>query len=371
MLKQLSALCLSLVVSLCAQERKVVVYVSLDEEYARVILSAFEKDTGIKVEPAFDTEDNKTVGMVGRIIAERESPVADVYWNNECAQTIRLKNMGLLQPYASPSAEGIAAKFKDPEQYWTGFAARARVLIYNTQLMAAADVPTTTDDLTHARWKGKIAHARPLTGTTLTNAGVHYANSGVEATEKHYRALIANDVRFERGNGQVARLVGDGVIPCGMTDTDDVSARQREGKPVAMQLLDQQGQGALLIPNSVAVLKGAPHLAEAKVLVDYLLSPTVEAQLAAGVSAQIPLHAGVAPPAGIPAGFRSMEVDFSAAAQAIEQHKLDLERMFGGAVPQASTEPAADDNLVLWVALGCLAVAALLLVRSMKQKQVA
>jgi len=82
MLKQLSALCLSLVVSLCAQERKVVVYVSLDEEYARAILSAFEKDTGIKVESAFDTEDNKTVGMVGRIIAERESPVADVYWNN-------------------------------------------------------------------------------------------------------------------------------------------------------------------------------------------------------------------------------------------------------------------------------------------------
>lgn len=371
MLKQLSALSLLFLVILPAQDRKVVVYVSLDEEYARAILKDFEAASGIKVEPAFDTEDNKTVGMVGRIIAEKGSPVADVYWNNECAQTIRLKNMGLLQPYKSPSAEGIPAKFKDPDGFWSGFAARARVLVYNTAMISASEIPTSTADLTHAQWKGKIAHARPLTGTTLTNAGVLYAQRGAEAAEKHYRDLIANDVRFERGNGQVARLVSEGVIPCGMTDTDDVSVRQREGKPVAMQLLDQKAGGALLIPNSVALIKGAPHLGEAKALIDYLLSPAVETALAAGVSAQIPLHVGMAPPPGLPADFRSMDVDFGEAATAIEKHKLELERMFGGAAPRAATEPAAEDNMVLWVALGCLAIAALLLVRAFRKKSTA
>src|SRR5262245_13495727 len=79
-----------------AQERRVSSYVSLDFEYAADILKEFEKKTGIKVEAAHDAEANKTIELTNRIIAEGSSPRADVFWNNECGQTLRLKEKGLL-----------------------------------------------------------------------------------------------------------------------------------------------------------------------------------------------------------------------------------------------------------------------------------
>src|SRR5262245_36532684 len=74
-----------------AQERRVSVYVSLDYEYAEEILKEFEKKTGIKVDATPDTEATKTVSLTARIIAEGKDPRADVFWNNECGQTLRLK----------------------------------------------------------------------------------------------------------------------------------------------------------------------------------------------------------------------------------------------------------------------------------------
>ncbi|MSR74801.1 MAG: extracellular solute-binding protein [Planctomycetes bacterium] len=348
---------LLLVALCCAQERKVVVYVSLDEEHARVILEEFERTSGIKVLPLFDTEDNKTVGMVGRIIAEKASPVADVYWNNECAQTVRLKGLGLLQPYVSPNAQGIPAYYKDPDGTWTGFAARARVLVWNKTMISEAELPKRFLDFADPKFRGKIAMAKPLTGTTLTNAGILYARYGAAPTEELFKSFIANGVRFERGNGQVARLVSEGVVACGLTDTDDVSVKQREGHPVGMSFLDQADEGAIVIPNSVMILKGAPHLAEATALVDALLSPATESKLAKGASAQIPLHPGVEGPAGVPMGFRTMTVDFAAAAKAIDTHKMDLERMFGGAAPTTTDTESGSNSTILYMAIGALLLA--------------
>ncbi len=92
-----------------AQSQEVRVYCSLDAEFSEVILKDFEKETGIKVLITPDVEANKTVGLVNRIISEAKNPRCDVYWNNEVAQTIRLKNKGLLQPYKSPEAAGKPA----------------------------------------------------------------------------------------------------------------------------------------------------------------------------------------------------------------------------------------------------------------------
>src|SRR5262245_17421663 len=94
-------------------EGTVSVYVSLDFEHASAILDLFTKETGIRVEPSSDTEDNKTVGLVTKIIGEGDRPLADVFWNNECAQSERLRALGRLEPYAPPTAGKIPAGFKD------------------------------------------------------------------------------------------------------------------------------------------------------------------------------------------------------------------------------------------------------------------
>ena len=70
--------------------------------------------------------------MYTRLIAEKDRPLADVYWSGEFAQTILLREEGVLKPYSSPNAASIPAVYRDPDDYWTGFAGRARVIVANT-----------------------------------------------------------------------------------------------------------------------------------------------------------------------------------------------------------------------------------------------
>ena len=111
------------------KENVVVVYTSADEPHSKPIFEFFTRETGIPVKAVYDAEASKTVGLVNRLIAEKRSPKADVFWNSEVSRTIVLKHKGILRKYASPSAADIPQGFKDPEGFWTGFAARARILI--------------------------------------------------------------------------------------------------------------------------------------------------------------------------------------------------------------------------------------------------
>src|SRR5687768_11920374 len=127
-----------------------VVYVSLDEPYSRPVLEAFRRETGINARPVYDTEANKSVGLAGRIEAEMSRPRAAVFWSSEVLRMVRLQAAGALAPYRSPSAEGIPPEFRDPEGHWTGFAARFRVLAYNTA--RAPEPPASVLELNHPRW---------------------------------------------------------------------------------------------------------------------------------------------------------------------------------------------------------------------------
>jgi iron(III) transport system substrate-binding protein len=111
------------------ETQSVVVYVSHDEVFSEPILRDFEKETGIRVRAVYDTEETKSTGAMNRLIAENNNPQADVYWANEPIRAEVLRQQHIAAPYFSPNADGIPANFRDPQGYWTGFAARARVLI--------------------------------------------------------------------------------------------------------------------------------------------------------------------------------------------------------------------------------------------------
>lgn len=300
---------------------EVVIYVSLDEIYSRPVLDAFVEETGIRVRAVYDTEAAKTTGLVNRIRAERDRPRADVFWNNEVVQTVGLANDGLLAPYASPNAEPIPVTHKDPGGLWTGFAARARVVIYNTDL--TNDPPDDITDLADPKWRGRACIANPLFGTTATHVAVLYALWGAEETEAFLMRLKDNDIAILPSNGAVRDLVARGEYAAGLTDTDDANGAVEDGFPVKWHVTGQQpgGQGALLIPNTVALVKGAPNRDAGKALIDYLLRPETEAALARARSIQIPLHPDVEIQENVPnlAEINVMPAPFAEAAMLMPQ----------------------------------------------------
>src|SRR5215218_2913645 len=141
----------------------VVVYVSEDQVFSEPILKDFERDTGIQVKAVYDTEETKSTGVMNRLISEKANPQADVYWANEPVRADVLKQQGIATPYVSRNAQGIPTHFKDPQGYWTGFSARARVFVVNKKLR---NRPSTFADYGSTAFQNQGVIANPLFGTT-------------------------------------------------------------------------------------------------------------------------------------------------------------------------------------------------------------
>ncbi|MEZ6004471.1 MAG: extracellular solute-binding protein [Planctomycetota bacterium] len=331
----------TLLLAACSKAPDLVVYCSLDQEFSQPLIEEFEAETGLTVRAEFDTEANKTVGLSRRLLEEAKNPRCDVYWNNEVAQTVNLAAQGVLQPYASPSAADIPAQFKDPENLWTGFAARARVFIVNTTKVADPSQIDSMWDLIAPEWEGQATIARPLTGTTLTHAAALYQVLGEEKAREYLQAIASHQnenpplVHVASSNGQTMRKVREGELAFGWTDTDDFAVALAAGTPVTVVYPDQQpgpnGEeplGTLLIPNSVSIPKGAPHLDNAKRFVDWVLSRKMEERLANSKSAQIPVRADVPRPASVRSDFKVMAVDYQKLGQELPARTQELKDMF-------------------------------------------
>ena len=278
---------------------EVVVYTSVDQIFSEPILKDFENETGIKVKAVYDTEETKSTGVLNRLIAEKGNPQCDVFWSGDPVRTIVLKNQDITFPYKSKVSDDINIAFKDPENHWTGFSARARVLIYNKDLLKEADVPQSIFDLTNEQYKGNVAIANPLFGTTTFHMAAIFSAIGNEKAKQFLVDLKNNDVVVATSNGDVKKRVMQGEVACGLTDTDDAYEAIKEGANVGIVFLDQNGIGSLIMPNTVNLIKNSPNSENGKKLIDYLLSKNVEAKLAQSC-AQMPLHKGVEIPANIP-----------------------------------------------------------------------
>lgn len=279
---------------------EVVVYTSVDQVFSEPILKAYEQKTGVKVKAVYDVEAAKTTGLVTRLEAEKAAPQADVFWNNEFAQTLGLAAKGVLQAYPSKSADDLPAEFKDAQGLWAGMGGRARVFIVNTGKLEPKDYPSRLDDLLDARWPAEqVGIANPLFGTTATQAAALYAARGPEGGKAFYTALKARGVRVVDGNSVVRDLVANGQLAWGLTDTDDAAEAMAAGKPVKALAPDQgDGQpGTLVIPGTVALVAGAPHAEQGRKLVDHLLSAATEAALIQAGGAQTSLRGRREPPA--------------------------------------------------------------------------
>lgn len=312
---------------------EVIVYTALDRQFSEPILNDFTARTGIVVRPAYDSEATKTVGLTNKIRAEAGRPRCDVFWNNEILNTLRLKKEGLLQPCAPAEAANYPPQFRDADGYWFGFAARARVLIVNTQLVPAERMPTSIADLADRQWQGRTGIAKPLFGTTASHVACLFALHGEARARELLDSFRQNDVQILSGNKGCAEMVGAGRLAMALTDTDDAIVELEAGKPVKIVFPDggPDQMGTLLLPNTLALVKGCPHPEAGAQLINFLLSAEVESRLAAGPSAQIPLHQAAPVPSRVGRldAIRTMQVDltkaadaFGAAAKYIEQHFL-------------------------------------------------
>jgi iron(III) transport system substrate-binding protein len=237
---------------------------------------------------------------------------------------------GLAEPYLSPNAAGIPAAFKAEDGTWTGFAARARVLLVNKTRVASGERPKSIKDLTDPRWKGQVAIANPLFGTTTMHAAALFTAWGDEQAKSFLQQLKANGARIASSNGEVKRLAATGEIAFGLADTDDAFEAIQEGAPVDVVYPDQEGIGTLVMPTTAVLIKGGPHPEMGRKLVDYLLTADVERRMADS-AAHMPLRPDVPAPKGLKraSDIKAMPVDYARVAAEMERIQPWLRQWVG------------------------------------------
>ena len=259
------------------------VYCAHDAVFAEAILHDFETQTGISVAVKFDTEATKSLGLAEQIIRESAHPRCDVFWNNELLGTLDLAERGLLDPHKGTGWQRIPVPFRDPDGRWTGFAARLRVIIERGDGLRWNDARLPDGDLSH------FAMAKPLYGTTLTHYTVLWHTWDAPRLQHWHADTRKRGLREVPGNAQSKDAVADGACDAAFTDTDDFFEAKDEGKPVTMRPVTLESGQTICIPNTVAIVRSAPHMENARKLADFLLSAKTELALARSKSRQIPL----------------------------------------------------------------------------------
>jgi iron(III) transport system substrate-binding protein len=281
--------------------QNVVVYCAQDQIYAEPIFQQFEKETGIRVLPVYDNEAVKTVGLANRLLAEKFHPVCDVFWGNEEMRTRLL---------------AVQKVFRETNG-WTAFGFRSRRIVINPKLLSPASAPRSLFDLTNATWQGKIALAYPQFGTTATHFHALRQHWGNQTWERWCQALAANHPFLLDGNSQVVKLVAQGEARLGLTDSDDIEDGRREGLSVLALPLNPD---LLLIPNTVAVVRGAPHPHAAQRIFVYLQTrPVLQTLISAGA-----LEAATTEQESSP----TLTVDWPAVLRDAETTTTELNRIF-------------------------------------------
>lgn len=296
-----------------ADSGEVVVYTSVDDAFARPVCEEFERETGIKVKLVPDTEETKSTGLLNRLIAEKARPRCDVFWSGDPIRAAILKSKGVSASYMSPQAAELPKLYSDPEGHWTGFSCRARVIIYNRDLVTEGQEPKSVLGLLDGRFKDKACLANPLFGTTSMHAAALFARLGDDEAKKFFAGFAANGGKILSSNGEVRRRVAAGEFAVGLTDTDDYNVSRLEGKPVGVVYPDADGMGTVIVPNCAVLVAGGPNAANGKLFIDYLLTPKVETALAECEAAQMPVRVGVPVPAHVKtlADLKPMPLDYA------------------------------------------------------------
>ena len=269
--------------------------------------------------------------LANALIEEQANPQADLFITTELFTVQSLAVQGIFQSYAPVGVEQLPAEFIGDGNLWTGLTRRARVMMYNKDLVSEDELPTSIFDLTDPKWKGQIAAAGSTNGSMQAQVAAMQQLLGDEATQEWLNSLIANEVTFFGGHTDVRKAVGAGEFKIGFVNHYYYHLQLAEGSSVGVIYPDQgEGQiGLLTNVTSAAIVNGAGHTAAAQAFLDFLVSEEGQ-KIFAEQNYEYPLLAGVPLAEGVQPleDFRLAEVDVVQASANFES-AFDLMELVG------------------------------------------
>jgi ABC-type thiamine transport system substrate-binding protein len=203
------------VVSEAGVSGDLVIYSGRSEPLIQPVIDAFKveyPDVNVLLKAGSNSE------LANALIEEQANPQADIFITTELFTIQALAQQDIFQSYLPASADLLPAEFIGPDNKWIGLTRRARVIMYNSDLVSPDELPSSIFDLTDPKWQGQVAAAGSTNGSMQAQIAAMRQLIGEEATEEWLRGLIANDVTFFGGHTDVRKAVGAGEFKLGLVN---------------------------------------------------------------------------------------------------------------------------------------------------------
>lgn len=277
---------------------KLTIYSGRSEDLIGPLLADFSKETGIKVEVKYGQSADLALLVDEEAAAGRSN--VDVFISQSPGAMGYLEDRDRLAALPSNVLELTSAEVRDNDGQWVGLTGRQRVLVYNTDLVDAATLPSSVFDLTDPAWKGKIGIA-PGNGSFQDFVTSMRVTVGDESTSAFLEGLAANDPVTYEGNNAIVEAVARGEVVVGLTNHYYNYRRLIEvpSSPTANHQFAPDDAGSILIITSVAILANADDNDAAIKFVAWLLAGDAQKYFAVETF-EYPLAIGAAPSSEIP-----------------------------------------------------------------------
>ncbi|WP_018348990.1 iron ABC transporter substrate-binding protein [Longispora albida] len=283
-----------------AGDGKITIYSGRTEKLIKPLIENFEKASGVKVEVRYDD----TAKLAAQLLEEGGKTKADLYFAQDAGGLGAVAKAGLFAALPKDVTSKVPAEYRAANDQWVGVTGRSRVLVYNSDLVQAADLPKTVFDLKDPRWKGKIGIA-PTNGSFQSFVTAIRVSQGDDAAKAFLKNLKDNDVQSRSGNALIVEDVNSGKLAAGLVNHYYVYEKAKEkgttpdGLKAKLHFFRGGDPGALVNVAGVGVLKQAAKDPDVRKFVDYLLSADGQKYFAEQTY-EYPLVAGVATAPGLP-----------------------------------------------------------------------
>jgi iron(III) transport system substrate-binding protein len=308
--------------------RELTLYNGQHEQTTAQLVTAFEKQTGIKV----DVRSADEASLGNEILQEGSSSPADVFYTENTPVLEALREKGLLAPVEQSTLGAVPSRYDSAQGDWVGISARASALVYNTSQLSSSELPSSILELAEPKWKGKLGFAPSETDFQPLVTSIMRLD-GVATAERWLKGLQANG-RVYPDNETVVAQVNNGESALGPINhyywfrlRDELGAG---GVHSALHYYAPGDAGDLVDVSGAAVLRSSSHQSEAQAFLAFLVSRKGQEVLAHSHSYEYPLRPGVAPAKGLaalsslhPVTLTPAQLGDGSAALALEQ-KLGL-----------------------------------------------
>ncbi len=278
------------------ESQSVTIYSGRTENLIGPILEEFIAETGIEVVVKY----GQSADLALQLREEGDRTPADVFLSQSPGAVDFLDADGRLATLPDDVLDLVPAAVRDDNGHWVGFSGRQRVLVYNKDLVDAADLPASVFDLTDDKWAGQLGIA-PANGSFQDFVTAMRAIAGDADTSGWLSDLTANDVQSYPNNNSIVAAVGRGEIQVGLVNHYYNFRFQAEDPdhPGVNHQFGIDDPGNILIVTAAALIEGSENTEAAEELITWLLGESAQ-RFFADETFEYPLAPGIEPAGAVP-----------------------------------------------------------------------